>query len=66
MVHSRNRLSVLKDETGNRILECAVAGKADIIVTGNKAMLALREYQGIRIITLSRFIDEMNENRRRK
>jgi len=33
------RVSALKDEPDNRILECAVSGKADIIVTGDKEML---------------------------
>ncbi len=44
---------VLDDEPDNRTIECAVTGKAVAIVTGDKAMLRLREYKGIRIITLN-------------
>ena len=51
-VKPRQRLRVVKDDPDNRILECAVAGDAAIIVTGDKALLALREYKGVRVITL--------------
>ncbi len=37
------RLDVFRDEPDNRILECAVEGKAEAIVTGDKAMLAIGE-----------------------
>jgi putative PIN family toxin of toxin-antitoxin system len=52
MVRPRRRLRILQDEPDNRILECALAGKADAIVTGDHALLALREFRGIRVITL--------------
>jgi len=42
-IKPRQRLRVVKDDPDNRILECAVAGDAGIIVTGDKALLALRE-----------------------
>ena len=51
-IKPRQRLRVVKDDPDNRILECAVAGDAAIIVTGDKALLALREYKGVRVITL--------------
>jgi predicted nucleic acid-binding protein len=46
---------VFRDDPDNRILECAVAGKADAIVTGDKAMLSLGEHAGIRRISLSAY-----------
>lgn len=49
-------LSVLADEPDNRILECASAGGATLIVTGDQAMLALREFEGVEIITLREFL----------
>ena len=51
------RVEVFRDEPDNRILECAVEGKAVVIVTGDKAMLTLGEYQGIRLITLAEYLD---------
>jgi putative PIN family toxin of toxin-antitoxin system len=56
-VKPRQRLRVVKDDPDNRILECAVAGDAAIIVTGDKALLALREYKGVRVITLREYLD---------
>jgi putative PIN family toxin of toxin-antitoxin system len=50
------RLAVFRDEPDNRILECAVEGKAEVIVTGDKAMLAIGEYEGIRLVTLADYL----------
>jgi putative PIN family toxin of toxin-antitoxin system len=56
LVSPSEKLTVLDDEADNRILECAVAGKAEAIVTGDKAMLMLKRYRNIRIITLSGYL----------
>lgn len=56
LVRPRLRVSVLADEPDNRILEGAVAGKADIIVSGDKALCALKTYSGIRIVTLRDYL----------
>jgi len=56
LVSPSERLAVLDDKADNRILECAVAGKAEAIVTGDKAMLMLKRYQNTKIITLSGYL----------
>ena len=56
MVSPETRIDILQDEPDNRILECAVAGGADLIVTGDKAMLELREFEGIRIVSLRDYL----------
>ncbi len=44
-------------EEDNRVLECAVDGKANFIVTGDtKHILPLKEYRGIKILSPSEFI----------
>ncbi len=43
------KLSVVEDEADNRILECAVAGKAHIILSGDNHLLKLKEYENIPI-----------------
>ena len=58
LVIPRKKLTVLDDEPDNRILECAVTGLADIIVTGDRAMLDLKQYQAIRILSLRQCLDE--------
>jgi putative PIN family toxin of toxin-antitoxin system len=47
------RISVLNDEPDNRVLECAVFGKADVLVTGDKEILELRKYEKTKIISLA-------------
>jgi len=39
-----------------RILECAVAGKADAVVTGDEAMLSLGQFRRIRLVSLSDYL----------
>jgi len=56
LINPRHRIDVLRDKEDNRVLECAVAAHADVIVTGDKAMLELGEYEGIRIRALSEFL----------
>lgn len=58
-VRPRRRLSVVKDDPDNRILECAVAAGADLVVTGDRALLALREFRAVRIIGLRDFLGDI-------
>jgi putative PIN family toxin of toxin-antitoxin system len=55
-VSPRNRIDVLADEPDNRVLECAIAGHADVIVTGDRAMLRLGTFEGIEIVSLRAFL----------
>ncbi len=57
MVKPRRRLRVVADDPDNRILECAQAGRADAIVTRDKALLALKHHASTRIITLRDYLD---------
>jgi uncharacterized protein len=50
LVGTTLKISVLDDEPDNRILECAVAYGADLIVSFDKDLLRLKEFQGIAII----------------
>lgn len=56
MVNPTARIRVLKDEPDNRILECAVSGKADVVISGDKKMLKLKEYEGVKIISLKKYL----------
>lgn len=51
LVEPADSISVLADEPDNRILECARAAGADVIVTGDRAMLAAGEFEGVRIVS---------------
>lgn len=56
MVQPRARISVLDDDPDNRILEFAVSGGAELVVTGDRAMLALESFESVRIVTLREFL----------
>lgn len=48
---------ITEDPDDNRVLECAVAGEADYIVSGDRHLLKLGSYQGISIVTARQFIE---------
>ncbi|TAJ09675.1 MAG: putative toxin-antitoxin system toxin component, PIN family [Nitrospirae bacterium] len=50
------RLSVLDDAPDNRILECAAAAQADVVVTGDHHLLTLKAFEGIPIVRLADFL----------
>jgi putative PIN family toxin of toxin-antitoxin system len=57
LVMPTQRLNVIKEkDADNRVLECAVEGKAQYIVTGDtKHLQPLKEYKGIRILSPAQF-----------
>lgn len=51
IVVPRMTVDILHDDPDdNRILECAVAGHADVIVSGDRHLVKLKSYQGIPIV----------------
>jgi putative PIN family toxin of toxin-antitoxin system len=56
-VEPKQTVRVLKDGPDNRILECASFGKADIIVTGDKEMLRLGEFNQVKIVSLRNYLE---------
>ncbi len=55
-VRPTQHLSVAADEADNRILECAVTGQANAIVTGDQGLLRLGSFEGIQILTLRHYL----------
>jgi len=51
-----SRLRVAADDADNRILECALDGRADLVVTGDRHLLKLRRFEGIPIVRLADFL----------
>lgn len=47
----------LRDAGDLPIFVAAVEGRADVIVTGDRDLLALKDYEGIRIVTPREFLD---------
>src|SRR3989338_6304704 len=56
IVKPTERVGIFQDEPDNRILECATAGKADAIVTGDKEMLKWGSYKERKSISLKDYL----------
>ena len=51
------QIKVVKDDPDDdKFIECAVALKADIIITGDKALITIGKYMGIKILTPQEFL----------
>src|SRR5688572_3449284 len=48
-------LTLMRDPGDNRILEAAVAGEADYVITGDRQLLALGTYGGTAFVTPAAF-----------
>ena len=58
VVEPENVLTVItEDPDDNRVLECAVRGRADLIVSGDRHLLKLESYRGISIVTVRQFLE---------
>lgn len=50
IVHPTQKITAVRDPDDNKILECALEAKADLVVAFDKDLIALKEYSGIKII----------------
>lgn len=55
-------LTIVNDDDDNRVLEAAVEGKCSYIITGDKQLLELVSFQGIKILTANQFLTEIKED----
>jgi len=57
IVYPKKKLSVVKkDPEDNKILECALEAKASFVISGDKHLLEIKEYKGIKIISPKEFL----------
>jgi putative PIN family toxin of toxin-antitoxin system len=62
VVHPEETLQVIREDPDHdQVLECAVSGKANYIVTGDRHLLRLGEYRGIRIMRVREFLDSIEQ-----
>jgi putative PIN family toxin of toxin-antitoxin system len=58
LVKPEESLRIIADDPDDdRVLECAAAGKADYIITGDKHLLALGSFRDIDIVRVRQFMD---------
>ena len=60
-VHPTRRLNVAAEEADNRILECALAGRTEVVVTGDRGLLQLGSFEGIRIVSLREYLSQRKD-----
>jgi putative PIN family toxin of toxin-antitoxin system len=66
VVKPKRRLRVVqRDPSDNKFLECAIAGKTRVIISGDKDLLSLGRYRRIRIQTPAQFLAENSALRER-
>ncbi|KPK19675.1 MAG: hypothetical protein AMK69_24020 [Nitrospira bacterium SG8_3] len=62
-VESLERVDIITiDEADNRILEAALEGKVNYIVSGDKHLRKLKEYKGIKILSAREFINKVDKD----
>lgn len=61
-VHPKKTLRVVRDDDDNRVLEAAVEGKCNYIVTGDSDLLDLNEYKEIKIVKPAEFLKLVETN----
>ena len=60
VVSSPLPMPVCRDPDDDAILACALAGAADVIVSGDSDLLVLAQYQGIPILTASQALARLS------
>ncbi|MCX8028200.1 MAG: putative toxin-antitoxin system toxin component, PIN family [Thermodesulfovibrionales bacterium] len=63
-VETKHEITDCRDIKDNFILEMAVNGKVDYIITGDKDLLIMSPYKGINIITYKEFEDTIQRIKR--
>jgi len=49
---------ICRDDSDNKIIDLAIYANAGFIITGDKDLLELKNYKGIKIITASEFLEK--------
>lgn len=58
IVRPRIVLDVVRDKDDNKVLEAAVEGNCDFIITGDLDLLDLSKYKNIKVVTPNQFLQE--------
>jgi len=58
-VQPSKKIFLCRDPKDNIVLECASAGKADAIITGDKDLLSMKSFSNIPILTPRQFLNTL-------
>ena len=59
LIETHSKISVCCDPEDNKFIECAVDAGCIYIVSGDKDLLSIKEYDGIQIVTVADFLDAL-------
>ncbi len=62
MIKPHMTLDTVRDKDDNRVLEAAVEGDCDFIITGDQDLLELKQYKRIKIVTPTEFLEIIDKH----
>ena len=62
-VEANEAIQACSDPRDDRILEAAVAGGAKLILSGDKALLALNPFRGVAILTAAEYLRQVHDQK---
>jgi len=62
VVPKRLQKPVCEDPDDDKFFACALAGKSKIIISGDKHLLKVSEYKGIKVLRPRKFVDDYLDN----
>lgn len=62
LIHSSSKITVYRDPDDDKFISCAIDGQCHYIISGDKDLLVLKEYQNVRIVTIANFIRRLTKN----
>ena len=60
------KINIVNDPDDDKFIECAVALKAKVVISGDKALTAIGEYMGIEIVTPHQFTKDFKPKTEKK
>lgn len=61
IINSASNIALCRDPDDDKFISCAIDGKCLYIVSGDKDLLALKEYQNVQIVTVAKFFRLLSE-----
>jgi putative PIN family toxin of toxin-antitoxin system len=60
IIEPAERIDACRDPEDNAVLECAVEGRADAIITGDADLLSLHPFRGVDILRPTEFLRQLS------
>lgn len=63
LITPSQKINLCRDPKDNKFIECAVEAEADYLISGDKDLLDIGEYEEIKIITIDKFMEVLDKER---